>query len=369
MIELKGLAKSFDAIVAVADLDLKVGEGELAILLGPSGCGKTTTLRMIAGLEEPSAGDILFDGKSVVGWSPKERGVAMVFQDYGLYPHMTARDNIAFPLKLSHLPKPEVEGRTRAVMSRLGIVNLAARRPSRLSGGERQRVGLARALVREPRVMLMDEPLSNLDAMLRIQLREEIQILHHDLHMTTFYVTHDQVEALSLGTLIAVMDRGRILQVGTPWTIYHEPESLFVARFVGSPPMNCLNLALDGDSEDMLVGPDLKIQVPKAVADELRQELSGPDVVVGVRPEHLALGPIEKAQFRGQIRVVEPLGPDYFIHITIGDARLMARIEPDSKIAVGDSIGLNPRRLYFFDAATGRRVGIANPAASNGRLS
>jgi multiple sugar transport system ATP-binding protein len=366
MIELRGLAKTFEGNLAVAGVDLTVGEGELAILLGPSGCGKTTTLRMIAGLEEPSAGEILFDGKPVTGWSPKERGVAMFFQDYGLYPHMTARDNVAFPLKLSHVPKAEIERRTDAVMNRLGIVHLGARRPAKLSGGERQRVGLARALVREPRVMLMDEPLSNLDAMLRIQLREEIQILHHDLHMTTFYVTHDQVEALSLGTLIAVMDRGRILQVGTPWTIYHEPENLFVARFVGSPPMNCLPVTLGGDRSDALGGPDLELQIPKQLANEIRQELSGPDVVVGVRPEHLSLGPIEKAQFRGRIRVLEPLGPDYFVHITIGGSRLMARIEPDSEIEVGDAIGLNPRRLYFFDAATGRRVGMADPAASNG---
>jgi multiple sugar transport system ATP-binding protein len=322
---------------------------------------------MIAGLEDPSAGEILFDSKPVTGWSPKERGVAMVFQDYGLYPHMTARDNVAFPLKLSRVPKPEIERRTDAVMKRLGIIALGARRPAKLSGGERQRVGLARALVREPRVMLMDEPLSNLDAMLRIQLREEIQILHRDLHMTTFYVTHDQVEALSLGTLIAVMDHGKILQVGTPWSIYHEPDNLFVARFVGSPPMNCLSLKLAGDRTGSLVGPGLELSIPKSLASTIRQELTSEDVVVGVRPEHLSPGPIDKAQFRGEIRVLEPLGPDYFVHITVGESRLMARIEPDSQIEVGDGIGLNPRRLYFFDAATGRRVGMADSEAPNGR--
>src|SRR6266540_5679758 len=243
-IELHRIVKVFGSRLVVDNLDLVVADGGFTVLLGPSGCGKTTTLRMIAGLEAPQSGDILLNGRTVTNLSPKARGVAMVFQDYGLYPHMSVLENVAFPLKIAGLAAGERRARAHEMLSRLRLDHLTRQRPGRISGGEKQRVSLARALVRRPNILLMDEPLSNLDAMLRVRMRAEIKSLHQELGTTTLYVTHDQIEALSLGTAIAVMRDGRVEQYATPHEVYREPATLFVARFVGSPAMNLLAVTL-----------------------------------------------------------------------------------------------------------------------------
>jgi ABC-type sugar transport system ATPase subunit len=320
--------------IAVDALDLEVPDGELMVLVGPSGCGKSTALRMVAGLETPTSGKILIGERDVAGLSPGARDVAMVFQSYALYPHMSVRGNLAFPLQRRRMPKAEVARRVDAMAELLELTDLLGRRPAQLSGGQRQRVAMGRALIREPVAFLLDEPLSNLDAKLRTELRAELKRLHARLGTTMVYVTHDQVEAMTLGDRIAVMDRGRLQQVGTPDEIYRMPCNLFVARFVGSPAMN------------MLPGPVVG---------------RGADVIAGVRPELLH----RPADVPGGVplelvaEVVEPLGSDVFVHGTVQGEEVVARLPGTVHVAPGERIPLvvDLAELHLFDSATQQRLG------------
>jgi ABC-type sugar transport system ATPase subunit len=320
--------------IAVDALDLEIPDGELMVLVGPSGCGKSTALRMIAGLEQPTSGTIMIGERDMAGLSPGARDVAMVFQSYALYPHMSVRDNLAFPLRRRRMGKDEIGRRVAAMAEMLELADLLKRKPAQLSGGQRQRVAMGRALIREPVAFLLDEPLSNLDAKLRSELRAELKRLHARLSTTMIYVTHDQVEAMTLGDRIAVMHRGRLLQVGTPEQIYGRPCNVFVARFVGSPAMNLL---------------------PGTAVGE------GAGVTIGIRPEVLekggnAAGPrIEIAA-----EVVEPLGSDVFVHgRTDAGEEIVARLPGNARVAPGERVALSAPagEVHRFDAETGERIG------------
>jgi sn-glycerol 3-phosphate transport system ATP-binding protein len=334
-VEFRGVTKRFSGDTTAVDaLDLEVKDGELMVLVGPSGCGKSTALRMVAGLEQPTEGSITIGGRDVAGLSPGARDVAMVFQSYALYPHMTVRKNLAFPLRRRRIEKREIDRRVAEVAEMLELDELLHRKPAQLSGGQRQRVAMGRALIREPVAFLLDEPLSNLDAKLRSELRAELKRLHARLSTTMIYVTHDQVEAMTLGDRIAVMHRGRLLQVGTPEQIYGRPCNVFVARFVGSPAMNLL---------------------PGTAVGE------GAGVTIGIRPEVLekggnAAGPrIEIAA-----EVVEPLGSDVFVHgRTDAGEEIVARLPGNARVAPGERVALSAPagEVHRFDAETGERIG------------
>ena len=360
-IELRKLVKAFGQRVVVDDLDLTVADGGFTVLLGPSGCGKTTTLRMIAGLDSPRSGDILLNGRTVTNLSPKERGVAMVFQDYGLYPHMTVIDNVAFPLKIAGIPLSDRRSQASAMLARLRLDHLTRHRPGQISGGEKQRVSLARALVRRPTILLMDEPLSNLDAMLRTRMRAEIKTLHQEFGTTTLYVTHDQIEALSLGTAIAVMRSGKVEQYATPQEIYHDPKTLFVARFVGSPSMNLLPASVrHSKNQRVLAGKGFSLSLPGELAKIVPAVPAETDIIVGVRPEHLSVEtPGSAGVLDGTIRIVEPLGQDQYIHVAVGEEIVITRVDPDRVAKVGEMVGLrpSPRNICFFDPITEQRIG------------
>jgi multiple sugar transport system ATP-binding protein len=354
--------------VAVADLSLEVGDGEFLILVGPSGCGKTTALRMVAGLERISAGQIRIGGKTVNDMPPKERNVAMVFQNYALYPHMTVERNLAFGLRQRKMPKTEIERRVTDVSDMLGLAEFLQRRPGQLSGGQRQRVAMGRALVREPAAFLLDEPLSNLDAKLRVQMRAELKRLHARLGITTIYVTHDQVEAMTLGDRIAVLSEGALQQLGPPQEVYEHPANVFVAGFVGSPPMNLLRANAAGDS---------------VTAGELvlpSRDGSQGEIVLGLRPESFVTPAEGVPALAFRVEVVEPLGDEVVVHGSVaaeaweaagleaeglladrelaGRAPLTARFAPKDRPAVGATIllGVPPGSEYLFDAATGRAI-------------
>ncbi len=298
--------------VAVNDVSLEVSDGEFFTLLGPSGCGKTTTLRIIAGLEKPTRGRVYIDGVDVTDLPPRKRDVAMVFQTYALYPHMKVYDNIAFPLKLRKLPKDEIDRRVKEVAELLRIKELLDRYPKQLSGGQQQRVALARALVRKPKVWLMDEPLSNLDALLRVRMRAELKRLQKELGITTIYVTHDQVEAMSMADKIAVMNAGRVLQVGTPAEIYGRPKTLFVAGFIGTPPMNFLRVEFrEEGGRYLLKGREFSLELPSELGELVGGKVpSGGELVMGVRPEHIEIaeGSEREGTILAEVYVVEPLG-------------------------------------------------------------
>jgi sn-glycerol 3-phosphate transport system ATP-binding protein len=335
-VEFRSVTKRFAGDTTAVDaLDLDVADGELMVLVGPSGCGKSTALRMVAGLEHPTEGSIRIGGKDVAGLSPGARDVAMVFQSYALYPHMTVRRNLAFPLRRRNMDKAEIERRVADVAEMLELTELLHRKPAQLSGGQRQRVAMGRALIREPVAFLLDEPLSNLDAKLRSELRAELKRLHARLATTMIYVTHDQVEAMTLGDRIAVMDRGRLLQVGTPEEIYGRPCNEFVARFVGSPAMNLL---------------------PGTAVGE------GANVIVGIRPETLR----PAAELAGGVaieivaEVVEPLGSDVFVHgRTDAGQEVVARLPGNARVAAGERVALAVPAVdvHRFDAETGERLG------------
>ena len=349
-VTLRNLTKQFNSgNPALRDLSLEVRDGEFLVLLGPTGCGKTTTLRCIAGLEEPTDGQILIGERDVTQLSPGKRDVAMVFQNYSLYPHLTVRDNIAFPLALRRLARGDRERRVQAAAERLGLSDLLDRRPGELSGGERQRVALGRAIVREPKVFLFDEPLSNLDAQLRLGLRAELLQLHRDLGTTMVYVTHDQIEALTMGERIAVMHGGRLRQVGTPGEVYASPADAFVAGFVGSPGMNILTAAPEADRKRVLACGSLRLRVP--------MNISG-SVLLGVRPEHVELELPGIGVGDAEVRVVEPLGSDTLVHLDAGGAALVAKVQGIPLIRAGDRVGvrIDPMQLHLFDA-TGARLG------------
>ena len=354
-VEFERVGKQFvgQAAPAVQDLSLDVADGELLVVLGPSGCGKTTALRMLAGLEEPDAGDIRIGGRSVVGLEPKDRDIALVFQQYALYPHLSVRDNILYPLKVQKLSKGEREARMRRAADLLGIAPMLDRKPGQLSGGEQQRVALGRAIVRQPQAFLMDEPLSNLDAKLRTHMRTEIKALQRQLGVTTFFVTHDQAEAMTLADRIAVMSAGRLQQLGSPDDVYATPANLFVAEFIGSPPMNILPATRDGDA--LVTEGGWHIPAPPGGS-------AGPangSLLVGLRPEAIRLGFVpEPGAHPAQVFLSEPLGSEVIVNVKLGDRLLKVRTEPAVRPRPEQTVYLSadPRGVRVFRTESGEAL-------------
>ena len=351
------VTKKYGDVLAVDNLSLEIADGEYMVLVGPSGCGKTTSLRMIAGLEEITEGELRIGDRVVNDVAPKDRDIAMVFQSYALYPHMTVRDNLAFGLKLRKVPKADIERRVKEAADILDIGRYLDRKPKELSGGQRQRVALGRAIVREPAVFLMDEPLSNLDAKLRVQTRAELARLHQRLRTTTVYVTHDQVEAMTMGTRIAVMSEGLLQQVGTPQELYDHPLNRFVAGFMGSPAMNFLDVTVSGTGADVhLDAADTHIPLPARL-----QSVIGPTTdkkfVAGFRPDHLEVGDLgtNAATIKGRADVVEYLGAQELLHISAAGKDLVAIIDAENAVRPGDQITLSLPldKLHLFDADSG----------------
>jgi multiple sugar transport system ATP-binding protein len=340
-----------DEVVAVNDLNLEIGDGEFICLVGPSGCGKTTALRCVAGLEEISDGKLLIGDRVVNDVAPKDRDIAMVFQSYALYPHMSVYDNLAFGLKLRKTKKADIDRRVKEAAEILGLQRFLDRKPKALSGGQRQRVALGRAIVREPSVFLMDEPLSNLDAKLRVQTRAEIARLHQRLGTTTIYVTHDQVEAMTMGDRIAVMRDGLLQQIGTPQDLYDHPVNVFVAGFIGSPSMNFATTTSEG--KDLLLGGHkLELTGDQARAADSRPD--GSQVLVGFRPEHIELANGQESdavRFPAKVDVVEYLGNEVLIHAQSEGSEIVAVLPSEKKVAVGDNVqmAVPMEKLHIFD--------------------
>ncbi len=354
-----GIYKLFGSVAAVRNLNLEIRQGEFLVLVGPSGCGKTTTLRMLAGLERPTYGSITIDGRDITRVAPRDRNIALVFQSYALYPHMNVRENLAFGMKARHEPRARIRTRVLEVAETLDITELLERRPAALSGGQRQRVALGRALIREPEVFLMDEPLSNLDAALRVQMRAELARLHERLGITTVYVTHDQVEAMTMGDRIVLMRDGVLQQVDAPEALYARPANLFVAGFIGSPKMNLVpasRTALDSGHAIDCLGT----RVPLSAHTDVLE--SGGDVILGLRPEDLrwARGgaPEGHVPLRAQVEVVEPLGSETLVTVAVGEQRLIARFPPRTGISSGESVDLafDPAHVHLFDPGSGASV-------------
>jgi multiple sugar transport system ATP-binding protein len=352
------VTKKYGDVTAVHDFNLEIADGEFMVLVGPSGCGKTTNLRMIAGLEEISDGTLKIGERVVNDVPPKDRDIAMVFQSYALYPHMTVRDNMAFGLKLRKVPKPEIEKRVGEAAGILSLEKYLDRKPKELSGGQRQRVALGRAIVREPSVFLMDEPLSNLDAKLRVQTRAEIARLHQRLGTTTVYVTHDQVEAMTMGTRIAVMSDGLLQQVGTPQNLYDHPANRFVAGFIGSPSMNFVEVTVQGagDSARLVGAGDWSAPLPPRLRASVGST-TGRKLIAGFRPEHLSLGPAgaDSATFPGRADVVEYLGNEELLHVTALGQDIVAIVGAEHSVKPGDELRLSLplEKLHLFDAESG----------------
>ncbi len=355
------VGKRYDQLAVIEDLNLDVRDHEFMVLVGPSGCGKSTALRMIAGLEAISEGTIEIGGRRVNDLPPKDRDIAMVFQNYALYPHMTVRENLEFGLKIRKVPPEEREKLVQNAAAILEITPLLDRRPRQLSGGQRQRVALGRAIVRQPSVYLFDEPLSNLDAKLRVQMRAEIKKLQHRLKTTTVYVTHDQTEAMTMGSRIAVMKDGKIQQVGTPLEIYDRPGNLFVANFIGTPPMNFIPAVLR-EGGTALATPGYTLPVPAPLRKETASR-DGRKVVVGIRPEHFH-DPSDApsgslARLAVEVEVVEPLGDEVIVHARAGEDLLVYKLEPRHTPEPGQKleVAVEVDRLHVFDAETEQRLG------------
>jgi multiple sugar transport system ATP-binding protein len=360
-ITLSDVGKRFGDVVAVADLSLTIEDKEFLVLLGPSGCGKSTVLRMIAGLEEPDAGEIRIGDRDVTEVEPKDRDLAMVFQSYALYPHMNVRANIEFPLRSRKVPKPERAGLVQQAAEMLGLVDLLDRKPAQLSGGQRQRVALARAVVREPAAFLMDEPLSNLDAKLRAQTRVELVDLQRRLETTVVYVTHDQVEAMTMGHRVAILDHGVLQQVGAPQDVYDGPANLFVARFIGTPPMNTLTVDVarnDGGSGAQVRLGGAAIPLPEPVAAAVRAD-GASQVVLGVRPEHVQI--TEPGLLPATVELVEHLGHERHVMTRLADGQEVVAREGSHGAApdLGSTVHLGAlaEQFHWFDATTGSRLG------------
>ena len=346
-VQLVDVEKRYGDFLAVTRQNLTIKDGEFLVLLGPSGCGKTTTMRMIAGLEEITAGNLLFAGERVNDKAPKDRDIAMVFQNYGLYPHMTVADNIGYPLKLRGVDRKTRAARVQETAEKVELGALLKRRPSELSGGQRQRVALARAIVRTPKIFLMDEPLSNLDAKLRVTMRAELKHLHHELGVTTVYVTHDQMEAMTLAHRVAVMREGRIVQLDTPKNIYSEPADLFVASFIGSPPMNLIEGRISGGRFE---APGVSLPVEAADRDK---------VVMGIRPEDLELTDPASAPISGRVYALELTGDSTLVTLREQSSSICARGPADFEAAINTSCGLAPKpgaRTHLFDKDSGQRI-------------
>ena len=353
-VTLRNVVKRFDEVEAVRSIDLEIPDNEFIVLVGPSGCGKSTTLRMIAGLEEVSGGEIFIGGELVNDLPPKDRDIAMVFQNYALYPHMSVYSNMAFGLKMRKVNRTEIGKRVQEAADILGIQNLLNRKPRQLSGGQRQRVALGRAIVRHPQVFLFDEPLSNLDAKLRVQMRVELKKLHNRLNTTAIYVTHDQVEAMTLGDRVVVMRGGVVQQAGEPLELYNAPVNRFVAGFIGSPAMNFAVVrvrdSIDGIRADR---SGFSITIPPAVCPRLRAHVNH-DVTIGIRPEDLQIANGSQPSqlcFEAVVEVVERLGAEQLLDLQVGDQTMVAAVEPGIHAKRGDRINfaLRPERLHFFD--------------------
>jgi multiple sugar transport system ATP-binding protein len=351
---MKDLNKKYDEVHAVKDVNLNIRDKEFVVLVGPSGCGKSTTLRMVAGLEEITAGQIVIGDRVVNDLPPKDRDIAMVFQNYALYPHMTVYDNMAFGLKMRKFPKAEIQKRVNDAAEILGIQELLKRKPRQLSGGQRQRVAVGRAIVRHPQVFLFDEPLSNLDAKLRVQMRVELKRLHDRLETTAIYVTHDQVEAMTLGDRVVVMRDGWIQQVGEPLELYGKPANKFVAGFIGSPAMNFIDVTItDSGGVTRAEAPGLNVTIPAAHAERLRP-YKGQRVTLGIRPEdlHVATGADPRDScVEAVVDVVEPLGSEILLDVKVGPTVVVARVDPTVRVKVHEPVrlALDPERLQFFD--------------------
>jgi ABC-type sugar transport system ATPase subunit len=363
-VRLEGLEKRIGSTAILHPLTLTIRDGEFFVLVGPSGCGKSTLLHLLAGLDRPSAGRILFDGVDVTGMEPRERDVALVFQSYALYPHMTVRENLSFPLRVAkgskRLDGKEIDCEVQRVAELLGLASLLDRRPRELSGGQRQRVALGRALIRKPRLFLLDEPLSNLDAQLRASMRAELRRLHEELKVTTIYVTHDQTEAMTMGDRLAALNQGRIQQVGRPHDIYENPANVFVAGFLGYPPMNLLQAQFA--AEGFEAGP-LHFDAPPDLPEAARQQI----VTVGVRPEDIVIGPSDDRGdgdvVQGVVRLVEPAGPTFWVTVELRNRTERTTVVGSSVSGyspkIGDAVTLSVRCPvpHVFDSSTGQRVG------------
>jgi sn-glycerol 3-phosphate transport system ATP-binding protein len=353
-IRLAGVRKTYLKLQVIHGVDVAIADGEFIVIVGPSGCGKSTLLRMIAGLETITAGEVSIGGRVVNDVEPKDRNIAMVFQNYALYPHMSVYENMSYGLRIRRMPPAEIRERVERAAKILELTSFLDRRPRQLSGGQRQRVAMGRAIVREPAAFLFDEPLSNLDAKLRVQMRLEIQKLHRELKTTSIFVTHDQVEAMTLADRMIVMNAGMVEQIGRPIDVYEDPASLFVAGFIGSPAMNFLPGKRDGDEVD--IGGGMRIALPV----ELRG-MAPAAITVGVRPEHLvpgegAAGPV----FRFRVETVEALGADSMVHGEFGNGIVVARVEGHMTPRPGEALlfSVMPGKLYFFDTVSGKRLSV-----------
>ena len=352
-IDLRKISKSFDNTQVIKSLDLSIANGEFITIVGPSGCGKSTLLRIIAGLETQSSGDVIIDGREVNKKEPADRDIAMVFQNYALYPHMSVYQNMAYGLKNRKIPKVQIEERVRETAKILELENLLLRKPKELSGGQRQRVAMGRAIVREPKVFLFDEPLSNLDAKLRVQMRIEIKRLQERLGVTTIYVTHDQVEAMTLGHRLLLMNGGRVEQIGTPLEVYEKPQTLFVAGFIGSPSMNLIPGSIGPRGDQVILGESLSLPLTTF-------ENGDSQVILGMRPEHLEACETENAMMFLQVELLEKLGADTVVYGSLDqtDTALTVRLSGIHPVDTGDRlpVTITPEHLHIFDSENGKRL-------------
>jgi multiple sugar transport system ATP-binding protein len=346
-ISLRAVTKSWGSFIGVNAVDLEIRDREFMVFLGPSGCGKTTTMRMIAGLEEPTAGEIEIDGALMNDVDARDRDVAMVFQSYALYPNMSIYENIRFPLRMRHVPQSEHDALVRKAAAMVELGDYLDRKPRALSGGQRQRAALARAIVRQPQVFLMDEPLSNLDAKLRLTMRAQLKHIQRELATTTIYVTHDQIEAMTLADRVAVMNKGKIQQLGTPDEIYNNPNHLFVAGFIGSPAMNLIPGTIDGGT---FIGPDTRVHIPGV------QSRAG--VVLGVRPEDMDVAAPESGNLVSKVYSVEPTGDQTLVTTWAGEQLVVAKVDRAFRQAIDTTIAFKfrPDRVFLFDEQSGERI-------------
>ncbi|MEM2110355.1 MAG: ABC transporter ATP-binding protein [Candidatus Bathyarchaeia archaeon] len=360
-INLINVTKYFGSVVAVDDVSLEINDKEFMVLLGPSGCGKTTTLRMVAGLETPTKGEIYIEDQLVNDVPVQKRDIAMVFQSYALYPHMSIYDNIAVPLKIRKVPKDEIKKRVSEVANLLGISDLLKRKPAQLSGGQRQRVALGRAIVRQPKAFLMDEPLSNLDAKLRVYMRAELKKLQKDLGITTVYVTHDQVEAMTMADRVAIMNAGKLQQLSSPYELFSKPRNLFVASFIGSPPMNFIECSFSKRGEKgYLDAAEFRLELNEEITDVIEKEAANSELTLGMRPEDLSISREKTSAncFPGEVYVVEPLGTESIVDMKVGEYLLKVIEEPTFTANSGERFWITPNmdRIYLFDRKTGNAI-------------
>ena len=341
----ENITKKFDDVTAVDDFSLEVKDKEFLVLLGPSGCGKTTTMRVVAGLEQANSGKVLIDNNDVTDYAPKERDIAMVFQSYALYPHMTVFQNIEYPLKIKNVPKEKRNDQVNETIKKVQLEGLLERLPKQLSGGQKQRVALARAIIRNPKVFLMDEPLSNLDAKLRVEMRAKLKNLQNELGITTIYVTHDQVEAMTLADRVVVMNNAKISQVSSPREIYNNPSNLFVAGFVGSPPMNFIHGEIKNNKF-----------INNYIGEESIQIKDRGSVILGVRPEDMNVA--QDGNIKGEVYSFELTGDSTYVTVKLGDDLIIAKTESDYKTSIGSPIALslNKNKIYFFDSKSENRI-------------